>query len=142
MTMLSEVGTYLDGIAGLSLTLGTNLFLGHLPAGDIASTTVPDLCVALYATGGVGPGEHFGVDDEQSWDDSSLQVVVRGAAFDYATPEAKADAIRVELYKVANEDLSGQRYLRIVPADVPFLLRRDESERVYIASNYRVMRRP
>ena len=49
MSVLDEVGTYLAAtVTNVTLTLGTNLFLGRLPDD-------PDTCVSVQETGGQGP---------------------------------------------------------------------------------------
>ena len=46
MGMLDDVGTFMAAnVTAVSLTLGTNLFLGRLPES-------PDTCVAIYETAG------------------------------------------------------------------------------------------
>jgi len=54
MGVLDDVGTYMAAnVTDVTLTLGTNLFLGRLPES-------PDTCVAIYETAGTAPTDVFG----------------------------------------------------------------------------------
>ena len=127
MAVLSDLGTFLDTatIATVDLVIGTNLFLGRLPQ-------TPDSCVALYETPGVGPGDHFGT-AAPALESPGIQVRVRAA--DYATAQSLAVDVWKSLTTIANQSLSGTRYLRFAASQSPFSLERDDRDRAVFAFN-------
>jgi hypothetical protein len=128
VSLLSEIGTFLAAQSGLG-ALGTTLFLGAMPAS-------PDVCGALYEYGGLAPSNGFGVVGVQ-YEFPAVQVVFRGTKQDYATTRAKAETAYRALAGVQPDTLlSGTRYLQIRPQQAPFLMRRDDDDRVYFAANY------
>jgi hypothetical protein len=86
-------------------TTATNLFLGLMP-------DKPDLCVALYEYAGASPLEVM-VNDAATLERPSVQVIVRGARNDYPTAKALMEQVRDTLTAIANEDISGERFLRV-----------------------------
>ena len=119
--LLPEIGTYLD--AQTSLTLGTNLMLSRLP-------DTPDVCVALFEYSGRLPQHTFGTNS--AWELPRFQVQIRDD--DYATARTMAQTCYNAL-TFTNQTLTGVRYMRCEPLQSPFLLRRDENERVILIFN-------
>jgi hypothetical protein len=132
VALLDEIGTELQALG--CGTLATDIFLGLMPAS-------PDACGVVHEYPGEAPELGFGVDGLQ-WEHPRLQVVFRGAAGDYAGPRAKAETAFVGLAKVQDKLLSGTRYLLVEPLQSPFLLKRDDRERVHIAFNVSVWKEP
>lgn len=86
-------------------TTATNLFLGIMP-------DKPDLCVALFEYAGAAPLEVLS-DDTATLERPSVQVMVRGARNDYPTAKTLIENVRNTLTGIANEDISGERFLRV-----------------------------
>lgn len=86
-------------------TTATNLFLGIMPDN-------PDLCVALFEYAGAAPLEVLS-DDTATLERPSVQVMVRGARNDYPTAKTLIENVRNTLTGIANEDISGERFLRV-----------------------------
>jgi hypothetical protein len=130
MAFLEEIRTQIITILGGAplVTCGT------------LSTSV-DVCTAIYETGGAGADLGLGVDGIQ-YEYPAIQVVCRGAAKDYATPRATMQLIYKGLPKVQAEALSGVYYHTIRPMQAPFVLRRDENERVLVACNFLCTKEP
>lgn len=131
MGLLEDVGEYLAAGA-LSLTMGTNLFGSKMPDS-------PDAVTVLYDSPGLGDEETFGDEIEQP----GFQIVARcGGLTGAADARAHLYAVRARLKLVVNMQLvsGGTRWLRIVPQDSPFLLHRDERDRVLYACNFQAMR--
>ena len=131
-TVLDEVGTYLAG-AGLSLTLGTNLFLTEMPA-------TPDVATALREYGGAAPELAFG--GVLVLEHIRLQVVCRGIADDYLGPRARAEAIYRWFAARKDASLSGTAYHGLVPQQAPFPIRRDQLGRWEIGFNVQADKEP
>jgi len=127
MSALTDLGTRLDTatISTQDLTLGTNLFLGRLPDS-------PDTCVALFETSGLAPTDQFGT-GVPAIETPGIQVRVRAAA--YSTSQSLAVDVWKDLATVANEALSGTRYLRVDLLQSPFGLERDGQDRMVYAFN-------
>lgn len=129
--MLDEVGTFLQS-AGLSLTLGTNLFLSLLPE-------TPNDCTAIYEVAGIPPAIVMST-DLPGIDQPRLQVVTRSTS--YSTARTKADTIWKALLGVRDETLSGVYYLAINALDSPSPTARDHVQRERIMANFQVWKAP
>jgi hypothetical protein len=131
--LLDEIGTYLQA-QGVG-TVGTDLFQGLMPD-DV------DAVVSIYETPGASPiyvhDDVTGIKLEQP----RLAVWARGVREDYAAPRQKAEDVVTALAAVRNQTLSGTRYLRVRVTQPPFLLRRDDNDRVVIAANFEAVKVP
>ena len=70
-----------------------------------------------------------------------VQIVCRGIPQDYNTPRTNAKAVHNKLDGLGQKTMTGIEYLWIEALSPPFLLERDENERVWIACNYQVTKR-
>lgn len=138
-TTLSDLQTYLAAYTpSLGLAVGTNLFRSILPPS-------PDLCVALYDTGGLGDepalGTNGGIIRAQY---PTVKAIARGAADDYDTPNALMYAIVAALAKVGtttvNSSLSGTQYQSVMARQPPFEIARDDNHRVHIVCNFQIFK--
>lgn len=132
MAFLPEIGTYLAAtVTDVSLTLGTNLFLGRLPE-------TPDTCVAVIETAGQSSVDAMGGSTLPAYTRPRAQVLVRAVAY------SDASDLAVDIYKkmqlIDNESLSGVRYLRADGLQSPFYLDRDMEERAVFSCNYQTLR--
>lgn len=131
MAFLDEIAAQL---AGLSVgTIGTTLFIGMMPE-------TPDVCAAVYETGGQAPTFNFGTTG-LDLESPALQVICRGAKDDYTTPRATAKLAYEGLAKVEAETITttggtSAFYHWIHPQQSPFLMQRDSNGRVYITCNF------
>jgi hypothetical protein len=113
-----------------SLTLGTNLFLGTLPA-------TPDACLAIKEYPGV-PADFVFSEAGIAIDHPRLQVLARGAQDDYATARALLETAYQALGATAAQSISGTRYLAFRPLTGPFDLGRDGNNRPILAFNLQI----
>lgn len=128
MAVLDELGTYLAAnVSAVTLTLGTNLFLGRMPDD-------PDTCVAVYQTTGQAPTDVYGADSSPPLENVGLMVHTRAAS--YSTCESLAVDVMKTASKVINESLSGVRWLKVVPNQSPFALVRDDRDRMLFSCNF------
>ena len=132
MPVLNEIAAYLESL-GVG-AFGSTLFIGEMPA-------TPTACVALFEYGGLAPEKGFGTPGNK-WETPAIQVVARGVKGDYAGPRAKVATAYAELSKVEAQVLSGTFYHHIHAVQAPFLMRRDELERVYMAVNFLAQKDP
>lgn len=136
-TTLKDIQTYLAAYTpSLSLTAGTNLFRSIMP-------TSPDLCVALYDTGGLFDEPDLGTDGGVIRAQfPTIKVMVRGAPDDYDTPMALMYGIVAALAKIgaATVTLSGTDYQAITARQPPFDLPRDGNFRIPIICNFQVFK--
>ena len=130
MALLPDVGTYLAA-AGLSLTVGTNLFYGRLPDS-------PDKCVAIYESNGATPIETMSDNTEPPVVHPGLQVLARDAA--YADAQSLAEDVWQKLTLVTNETLTSTLYLRVAPVQQPAPIERDSQDRVLFSCNFDVLK--
>jgi hypothetical protein len=130
MALLPDVGVYLAA-AGLSLTVGTNLFYGRLPDG-------PDKCVAIYESNGTIPIETMSDNTEPPVVHPGLQVLARDGS--YADAQTLAEDVWQKLTLVSNETLSSTRYLRVAPVQQPAPIERDSQDRVLFSCNFDVLK--
>jgi hypothetical protein len=132
MAFLPEIGTYLAAtVTDVSLTLGTNLFLGRLPE-------TPDTCVAIIETAGQSSVEAMGGSTLPAYTRPRAQVLVRAVA--YSDASDLAEDIYKKMQLIDNESLSGVRYLRADGLQSPFYLDRDMEERAVFSCNYQTLR--
>ena len=114
--VLEELGTYLQA-EGLGI-LGTTLFLGGLPV-DAPNITTVDAITALVETPGF-PADYVHDVVAPSREAPVVQILTRGAPYDYATARAWAQDIWVALGSIRNQTLSGTWYLGVMPHTEPF----------------------
>lgn len=133
MPVLDELATYL--VAQGAVT-AAETFRGVLP-------DTPDVAVALIETGGDAT-EHTmtGGAGSAKVEHPTVQVIARGAARDYETPRTKAKSVFDKLDGLSNTDLSAVRYFSIFAIQSPFLIARDENERVLIGFNVAIAKVP
>lgn len=128
MATLDELATRI-ATAG-SLTVGEDCFKGTMPA-------EPDFCAAVAEYGGLSPDFEFDATGITG-DHPRVQVIVRGAPDDYATPRAKAETIYRNLATVAGDTLSSTKYFDITPLQPPFKMMQDKNGRYVIAFNCQI----
>lgn len=116
-------------------TSGTDLFVGDMPPD-------PDLCTALIETPGSPPLETLGPDGPPAVILPRVQVQTRAGGGATAYPDAKERARDVYdvLVAITNENVNGNAHFRAAPLQEPYLLHRDESERVVFAFGVEVWR--
>ena len=121
----------LDELQGVLTDAGvTPVYLGQMP-------DTPDTACALLEYGGRAPSYTFGtrgIDTEYP----RLQVLCRGEANDYLAARELAETAYATLAAVANESIDSTHYQAVTPLQPPFLLKRDERDRVYVAFNVEV----
>jgi hypothetical protein len=130
--LLDEIGAFLEA-AGIG-AVGQVIFLGGIPV------AANDQAVILRETSGFRPDfihNQTGV----AIDKPSLQVTVRDRHFEQARLRIKT--VAETLTAVANQTISGTRYLRIAPAQSsPIDLGPDENNRHRLVMNFDVMKDP
>ena len=126
--ILESIGDY---IQSNSLgTLGTNLFLGKMPA-------TPDYCITVYEYEGMEPHETMGA-APYSIDKPRIQVVVRAARDDYPAARDGLNAIRVLIAGITDTTISGTRVLRVTSIGSSIPLGLDDKDRPRLAANFQV----
>ena len=131
--LLDELGTYLQA-QGVG-TLGQSLFKGLMPL-DTPATTA-DAIVALLEV----PGESVvSAHDGAKYEQPHVQVVSRGVAYGYAAAREKAHDAWMALDGLANQVLSGTKYLKVIALQSPFFLRVDAEHRPHIVFSIRIQR--
>ncbi len=113
-------------------TRGTDLFTGIMPP-------TPDSAVALLERGGSGPGlvlDPVGINLENP----AVSVWSRGESYSAARQKSQ-DALDA-FATINNTYLSYVKYLNATPSSTPFLLKRDENDRVVIAFNVHITKAP
>lgn len=109
-------------------TLGTNIFLGKMPA-------TPDYCITLYEYEGMAPTESFG-GNPYDIDMPRIQVVVRGARDDYPTARDAVNTIRGILADITDVTISSTKVLRVASLGAFIPLGLDDKDRPRIAANF------
>lgn len=125
---LDELATFVA--SACSLTVGTDLFKGHLPDD-------PDACAALLEYPGSRPTMLFG-QSAIALEYPRVQCVFRGDAGDYATPRATAETAYRAMAAASAQSISSTRYLAMEPMQSPFSMGRDSKSRVRVAFNVRL----
>lgn len=132
--ILDELGAYLQA-EGLG-TLGTTLFLGGLPV-DAPGASTPDAIAALVETPGF-PAVYVHDEVPPSRESNVVQILVRGAPYDYATARTWAQQIWMALGSIRNQALSGTFYLTVQPLNPVFKLRDDDYSRPILTAQVRI----
>lgn len=134
---LDELCTFLAAniSAPVALVRGTNLFRSRL-------TDKPDVQVAViaYDAGDVGQAE-FGKTDGFGLEYARVQFHARGETGDFDTPNAILVAIRAALIQLFPGTIGTTRYDTVQPSS-PYVLDRDENERVVCGMNARFQKEP
>lgn len=107
---------------GVGTALGTDWFIDVMP-------DEPDVCQVAYNTGGPAPVRDFG-SAVFSREYPTLQLRFRGARGDSNGPGVRCRAAYEAIAAIVATDLSGTFYYQADPAQVPFILRKDERDRV------------
>lgn len=131
--VLEDLGAYLQA-EGLGV-LGTTLFLGGLPV-DAPNVAPLDAITALVETPGF-PAEYVHEVVLPSRERPVVQLLTRGAPYDYATARSWAQELWRALGSIRNQALSGTFYLGVQPLDSPFFLRSDDYARPLISFRVR-----
>ena len=129
-TLLNDVKTY---VAANAPDTGT-IMRDFMPAS-------PDAVMVLYETGGLAPDLGFGVEGVD-WENAGVQMVVRVAKNAHDTGRTRIEAAYRALAKVQADSLSGTLYYLIRPQQQPFLMSRDENERILFACNFLCWKEP
>lgn len=124
--ILEALGDYLQ--TNSVGTLGTNIFLGKMPAS-------PDYCITLYEYEGMAPVESFG-GSPYDVDMPRIQVVVRGARDDYPAARDGAKTIRDLLSDLTDITISSTKVLRVASLGSTIPLGLDDKDRPRIAANF------
>ena len=130
---LEDLGNYLQA-EGLG-TLGTTLFLGGLPV-DAPNVSTQDAITALVETPGFPP-EYVHDVGHPSRERPVVQILTRGAPYDYAAARTWAQGIWVALGRIRNQTLSGTFYLGVQPVQSVFKLRDDDYARPIMTCQFR-----
>jgi len=132
MNWTEEIATYLAADSNVlldaaQLVKGTTIFN--------AKVDTPDAMVAIISTGGRPARKHFSETKGTTWRFPTAQILCRGVAGDSATPEALAELVYESLGKIDASTLSGTFYGPTALMQDPFVLERDERDRVIWAFN-------
>lgn len=121
MILIEEIANYLVNL-GMG-TMGSNIFLGHLPPS-------PDNAITVLDTGGVEP------DRELPIDNPTFQVIVRNT--DYETGYNNLLAIKEALHKKANWQIyeNGKYYYYIFALSNGGHIGRDDNGRDEFSINF------
>ncbi len=114
-----------DAVVG---TLGTDLFIGKDPP------AVATLTITVYDTGGLAPNP--------KWlrDEPTVQCLVRGEVNDYVNAWTKAQLIKDTLLGADPIILGGTDYVLFTQIADILSLGYDESSRIMLVSNWRLVR--
>lgn len=128
MALLDEIATYLeDKNVG---TVGTDLFMGFMP-------DKPDNCVALFEYAGE-PMELTMGSGDPTLERPGLQVRVRNTS--YSAARSKIEDVVDAFHGLANQTLSGTRYLLIKANQSPESLGLDQNNRSEFVVNFSVLK--
>jgi len=126
----NDMRLLLESVPALSLTFGTNLFIGREP-------TAPDACVTLY-TGGTSPrGMVLG--GANGYDRQSFQIRIR--ANHYEVGMQLAEDIISAIHGRKQEMWGNVLYFAIMHQNGPELIAWDDNNRAIIVLNFNVGRK-
>jgi len=120
MSMGNEIATL---FASNSLgVVGASIFVNRMPE-------TPDICCAIFETGGTAPQGGFSVPGILH-ERPGAQIRFRGEKRDSDGPRAQAQSAYRLCMTIQAMLLSGTKYLTLQPTQAPFILERDGNERV------------
>lgn len=117
MAMGSEIAAYLVTLGLGSLVAPRTLFINIMPED-------PDVCGAVYETGGSAPDGGFGVEGIQ-YENPTCAIRFRGVSKDSEGPRIKARLAYRELAKIQAETVGACAYLTVTPLQAPFITERE-----------------
>lgn len=126
----TDTSAILAAVGALGLTLGSNLFVSHLPA-------IEGLLVCLYDTGGYDAIDAM---DKATVGRPTIQVTIRGAKDGYQAAYAKAQAIDSQLHLKTETTQGGTRYLAFYRVGDINSIGHDDNGRPILTINYRIDR--
>jgi Bacteriophage minor capsid protein len=132
--VLDELGVHLQTL-GLGI-LSETLFLDGFPQ-DAPGASTPDLVAALVETPGFPP-DSIHNSPEPTREHPVVQLLVRGAPYDYVTPRQWAQQIWLALGSIRNTTLSGVFYLTVRPLQSVAKLRNDDYARRIVTAQFRI----
>jgi hypothetical protein len=124
-TVIDEIGTRLA--TAISGTLGTNVFQGMMPP-------TPDVCAAVYETGGLSGIEVLGTAGI-TFEQPGILVRFRGNVDDYSSARTPAQTAFNNLKTIQAENLSGTRYDIVTMLQQPFSIGPDDNGRPLVVFN-------
>jgi len=108
---------------------------GFAPIYENAVPLTVDSVIVLTEYGGRNSWGELG--SGMKWERPRLQILVRGAPFDEATPRANIEAISKKLSTIQNEDVDARTfYAMATPIQAPFKLAVDSLGRVSFVVNF------
>ncbi len=119
MTLLTDITTYID--SNTSLTAGTNLFIGTLPANV-------DNCVGIFQSGGVEPTTYLDVIKP------TIQVLVRNT--NYETAQQLSYQIYDLLHQLYKITMGNTEIYTVFALQEPTDIGEDETGRAVFTGNY------
>lgn len=128
MAVLEDIAAYVD--TQTALTLGTDLFIGELPAD-------PDAATVLLEYGG-GPVRYTLGEKRPAMEEYSVQIVSRDTT--YQTARARAQTVYQAIAEFTTQVINSTRYLSIEPKQPPFPLAWDDNDRYRFVFNVEVQR--
>lgn len=124
-TLLSSGGTTADG---------TEIHLSYRP-------DKPDVVLTVYETGGMPPVRAMRSSPGQAVvERPRVQLVMRGAPYDYQTARTKMHAVMLQLDGLGDRTINGCRYLWLAAVQSPYLMGRDEDNRPLVGLNFDVVK--
>jgi hypothetical protein len=134
--LLDEVAIYLQG-AGMG-TVGVSLYKGAVPL-DGPGLPVQDAIIVLIPVPGLPP-VHIHNQVACAYEQPVLQILTRGAPYDFEETALRAHAVFATLDGLSNLTIGQGQYLWISAMQSPFSLPYDSSNRPIIVFNVRCAR--
>jgi hypothetical protein len=119
MTLLTDIANYIN--SNTSLTLGTDLFIGTLPANV-------DNCVGIFQSGGVEPTTYLDIIKP------TIQVLVRNT--NYETAQQLSYEIYDSLHQLYAQTMGGTEIYTVFALQEPTDIGEDETGRAVFTGNY------
>ena len=119
MTFLSDIAAYID--ANTSLTIGTTLFIGTLPANI-------DNWVGIFQTGGIEPTTYLDIIKP------TLQVLVRNT--NYETAQQLSYEVYDALHQLYGQTMGSTEIYTVFAIQEPTDIGEDETGRAIFTCNY------
>lgn len=109
-------------------TRGTSIYIGLMPDNYVVTTMLTPYSGRIVET--MASGTAINV--------PQLQVRVRGDVEDFATPQARAEAVKNLFALITNTTINGVVFLRVKPSSTVASMGRDENKRWEFVVNFEV----